>query len=550
MTKTPSMCIFSLTTACTVFATDSVEPARAPELAPLRAASWPDFPAERDLALLLPLEEDPLVPASTRLQGGSTALPASWLDRVDEAFLPTLVEDGFSDESWYEDWRLVSVRISPCAPVARSPALAPASVCWPVVRVVWQPVVGTMDRGGVQIDAWADDRAVHAIYPVATRDTAGRRMDTTAQDRVTGRLDAGGALADLSAADLAAFEASRDRTTAWLLDEVAGLRDRGLPLGSWDGLDDRPELSQDNTTAEAFRQRLVAFLSETADPSDLRELTAFSLPAGRQPSLDDAWVFVQFGSDGRSLLRRSLEVYSRTDGDLLLDYGLDQDAGQTRESPAVEDALAADPYGELHDTVVSSSEDVDEIVDLIVDPEKVFVANTTCATCHRLNGLRFDFHSLSHFEDNAHTISPRVVADVARDRAWSEDWLASEGWETPSAPDDSGTHASAPAEPNETPATASNLPVPYTGDFEITVGDTDHYAVRLEVPTTVTVQVDLEPDAGDLDLVVLDASGSQLALSESTSPIESVTVTLPAGRSVVRVYGYSGATGRYRLQVR
>ena len=549
MSKTLSLCIVSLTVGCASFTTDGFDAARAPSTAPLTAGSWPDFPAERDLALLFPLEEDPLVPASTRLLGGSAALPSSWVDRVGEAFWPTIVEDGFSEESWYEDWRLVSVRVSPCAPVARSPALAPASVCWPVVRLVWQPVVGTMDRGGVQIDAWADDRAIHAIYPVVARDPSGRRMDQSARERVTDRLEAGGRLSDLSAAELAAFEDSRDRTTAWLLDEVAGLRDRRLPLGSWDGLDDRPELAQDSATAQAFRTRLVAFLSETAAPADLRELTAFSLPAGRQPSLDDAWVFVQFGSDGRSLLRRSLEVYSRTDGGLLLDYGLDQDAGQTHESPAVEEALDADPTGELHDTVVSSSEDVDEILDLIVDPEEVFVPNTTCATCHRLNGLRFDFHSLSHFEDNAHTISPRVVADVARDRAWSEDWLAGEGWETPSTTGDSGAAPSAPAEPNETPATASQIPIPYAGDFEIEDGDIDHFAVRLEVPTTVTVQVELEPGSGDLDLAVLDDAGNGLAFSESTSPLESVTVTLPAGRSVIRVYGYGGATGGYRLRI-
>ena len=48
-----------------------------------------------------------------------------------------------------------------------------------------------MDRGGVQIDAWADDRAIHALYPVQPRDTSGRRVDTTARDRVTGALERG-----------------------------------------------------------------------------------------------------------------------------------------------------------------------------------------------------------------------------------------------------------------------------------------------------------------------------------------------------------------------
>ena len=99
MSKTLSLCIVSLTVGCASFATDGFDAAYAPSTAPLTAGSWPDFPSERDLALLLPLEEDPLVPASTRLLGGSAALPSSWVDRVGEAFWPTIVEDGFSEDS-------------------------------------------------------------------------------------------------------------------------------------------------------------------------------------------------------------------------------------------------------------------------------------------------------------------------------------------------------------------------------------------------------------------------------------------------------------------
>ncbi len=95
------------------------------------AADWPDFLAERDLAILLPLTEAPLVPATTSLGGGAVALPSNWVRAVGEAYLGTVIDDGFLEESWYEDWRLVSVRVSPCTPVGRSPALAPASIWWP-----------------------------------------------------------------------------------------------------------------------------------------------------------------------------------------------------------------------------------------------------------------------------------------------------------------------------------------------------------------------------------------------------------------------------------
>lgn len=562
-----SIALLTLATACTldVPRTDEDDGDAVETLA---ASAWADFPSDRDLAVLFPLQEVAVVPADTRLQSGDAALPQAWVDAVSDAYGPTIVADGFGEESWYEDWRLVSMRVSPCAPIARSPALAPASVCWPVVRLVWQPVVGFMDRGGVQIDAWADDRAIHAIYPVQPRDPAGRRVDALPLERVQGALDAGTRYADLSSAEQAAFEDSRDRTTTWLLDTVATLRDADLPVGSWDGIDDRPELTGSAPQRSAFAARLTGFLSQTATAGDLRELTAFSLPAGRQPSGDDAWVFVQFTSDGRDLRRKSLEVYSRRDGDLLLDYGLDQDAGQTRESPAVEAALDADPSGELHDTVVASSTDIDEIADLIADPSQVFVPNTTCASCHRLNGLRFDFHSLSHFEDNAHTVSPRVEADVARDRAWTDAWLAGSAWsEDPDLPatdddeqDDPSTDTGETEdpeeedlepqwEPNDTVAEAIPLRLPVDQDLEITAGDQDIFAIDLEGERRVTVTLTFSNDVGDLDLALADADGVGFDYSATTDDRESLTATLPAGRTLVWVYGFEGATGPYTLRV-
>ena len=72
--------------------------------------------------------------------------------------------------------------------------------------------------------------------------------------------------------------------------------------------------------------------------------------------------------------------------------------------------------------MVESSSDIDDVADLVTDPTKVFVPNTTCATCHRMNGLRFDFHSLSHLEDRDHTVSPRVEADVAHELDWVARW--------------------------------------------------------------------------------------------------------------------------------
>jgi len=414
------LCLSTTLTACDG-AADASASAEAP--AP-RTGVTTGFPAERDLAILLPLEEDALVPADTPLPTGEVLLPEAWVDQVASAYWDTSVGEGFAEESWYMDWRLVSVRISPCAPLAGSPAQAPASVCWPIVRLVWQPVVPDMTRGGVRIDAWADDRAIHALYPLQPRDSAGARVSGSGIGAVRGALALGLGVDQVGDAEWTSYIDERDGTVAWLLGQVEGLRDARLTDDRYAGIDHRPELESPADVGEAFTERLVGLLAQTARPEDLRELTSFSLPAGRQPSGDDSWVFVQFESDGVDLSQRHLELLSRETGELLLDYGLDQDAGQTRESDAVTAALRADPDGPLHDTVVESSADIDLVAALVVDPEQVFVPNTTCATCHRLNDLRFNFHSLSHFEDEDHTVSPRVTEDVARDLRWVREWQA------------------------------------------------------------------------------------------------------------------------------
>lgn len=390
---------------CTQF----VEPGAGPGAPQRWGGVTEDFPAARDLAIVFPLEAEARIGADT-----AGLLPQPWVDTVGEAFVPTVVGEGFQEESWYEDWRLVSVRVVPCAPLAPRPAVAPASVCWPAVRLVWQPVVGFMERGGVPLDAWAEDRALHAIYPLAPRDRYGRRVDGEALEALRS------ALADGIPHDALPVEVQglQDATLGWLLEEVEGLRDADLSAGLWTGVGLRPELLGSDLQAEAFTERLVRFLTLTASPSDLKELTAFSLPAGRQPSGDDAWVFVAFDARDGVLTSRRLEVMSRRTGEVLVDYGWSQDAGQAREAPEVEAALAADPSGELHETVVGSTEEVSRIEAALLDPEAVFVPNTTCATCHRLNDLRFDFHALSSLEDADPTVSPRVVADVAFELAW------------------------------------------------------------------------------------------------------------------------------------
>jgi hypothetical protein len=58
------------------------------------------------------------------------------------------------------------------------------------------------------------------------------------------------------------------------------------------------------------------------------------------------------------------------------------------------------------------------------------------------------------------------------------------------------------------------------------------------------VRIELSHAAGDLDLAAYDAAGAQVGISQGTTDREQVTVP-PGG--FVRVYGYDGAEGAYRL---
>ena len=152
-------------------------------------------------------------------------------------------------------------------------------------------------------------------------------------------------------------------------------------------------------------------------PDDLVELTAFSLPEGRSPAHSDIWVFLQFEGKEGELYQKDLTVLSPNDGRELINMGLDQTVSMAVEDDAVQQAINAGNT-ELEELVIIDPEDVDTLGDAMADPDQFFVPNTSCASCHRLNDIRFDFHSLSHLEDGNVTISPRVVGDVERELWW------------------------------------------------------------------------------------------------------------------------------------
>jgi hypothetical protein len=82
-------------------------------------------------------------------------------------------------------------------------------------------------------------------------------------------------------------------------------------------------------------------------------------------------------------------------------------------------AAANGPYAsEFAQNMILFVPDIRANRERIADGLKVRVQNTTCASCHKLNKLRFDLHNLSYLQGEPMTVSPRVVRDVAIDMAW------------------------------------------------------------------------------------------------------------------------------------
>ena len=187
---------------------------------------------------------------------------------------------------------------------------------------------------------------------------------------------------------------------------------------AYESFDVRPEMYESDSIRSEFQNNLRWFLGEFAPPSDLDELTSFSLPEGRRPADIDLWIFVGFdGNQGLPTLKE-LNVIGRDSGEELVRIGPSQTVSVGVEDEAVENELARG-NGELADSVIVTGNDIDVMGEAMANPYEFLVPNTSCASCHRLNPLRFDFHALSGFEDRGISVSPRVEQDVARDMVWS-----------------------------------------------------------------------------------------------------------------------------------
>lgn len=107
-------------------------------------------------------------------------------------------------------------------------------------------------------------------------------------------------------------------------------------------------------------------------------------------------------------------------------------------------------------------------------------------------------------------------------------------------------------EPNETQATAKTIALGTTNTAAITTAtDVDYFKV-VATTTSKNVYTLIGPAGKDYDLFVYNSAGTQIGVSESPTPNETVTLTnQAAGTYYIKVIGYGGAntTACYSLKV-
>lgn len=387
--------------------------------------------AASDLAVILPADAEPAasILAKSTLAPARPLFEASWYDALRKAYESTPVGSALDAENSFDDWRLVSFRVVPCAPLGHSLAVDADTFCWPETRLVWQPVQkGILINGHVNV-YFADDRAAHALYDVAAASVL-PASDATEADALLAkaRAQATGQGPALDGAALQRFTTLRDEVARRYLKAALEMRDPGLSSASYAQLGPRPEYPADaarlDPKARAFRARMATFLTKFAPTERVKELTSFSLPEGRQPPLLDEWVFVQFEGRAGRLVQRDIELRSSIDGRLLFNFGKSAVGTQRRDDPALHSEVDAGRLSdadrqEVENAVMLFASDKTRLRDTVADRRRTLVPNTSCASCHKMNGDPFDFHNLSYLDDRPMAVTPRVKRDVELDLDWA-----------------------------------------------------------------------------------------------------------------------------------
>lgn len=379
----------------------------------LPMTQWSEI-ARQDIAILMPRHDTIRIAMSDETPAGPI-FPERWYEDVKDAFELTAVQDAFEAESWLDDWQIVSIRIAPCSPLGKQAGAHATMYCWPEVRLVWQPIIYDFFIGWTTVPAYADDRAIHALY--RTFPDKNEPSARTAIDEVRRYLDAGlQPPSELSST----FTTLRNEAISQLLGSTLQLRGPTISAAELNQLSMRVETQMEAANHVAFTDRLRAFVAAFCPPTSLHALTSFSLPEGRDPAGIDTWVFLAFDADGGELQQTELTIADPVTGDTLFSFGMSETVAAAAADEVVTDAMAADAELEeqLSPRLVQSSADRESVASLVNDPNQTLVPNSGCASCHSLNKFTFDFHNLSYLQEMDMTISDRVVNDVEHDLNW------------------------------------------------------------------------------------------------------------------------------------
>jgi len=86
-------------------------------------------------------------------------------------------------------------------------------------------------------------------------------------------------------------------------------------------------------------------------------------------------------------------------------------------------------------------------------------------------------------------------------------------------------------------------------DAEIEDAGADYFKLSLTKTTAMKVQIAFSHSKGDLDMALYNSKGQKLKVSEGTTNSELISMSLARGTYYLKVYGYSGATGKYVIEL-
>jgi hypothetical protein len=371
---------------------------------------------EKDLAVLL--DRNPGTAIRFQNSGTRELFSFNWYQQVLTSFRSTPVGNALERENLYSDWQLTGIRIAPCMPLGVTPRDRVQDHCWPEVRLVWQPFVNV----GPVREVFADDRAIHAIYDVFPSDALNQGELQRVVD-LRNRLLAfyhGGRdpMNRLDAREEAEFVALRDKVIHRMLGNVMWLR-AFTSSTVYQGFGLRPELG--TTQGSEFRRRLLTWLQAYTPERMVKEVAAFSLPAGRAPGAINVWSFVSLHGQEGQLVSRPLWITSARSGRTLVNFGHQMSATRQQDDARFFNTQFGPAVAqELVDTVIFGSIDRARLLPKIADRNQILVGNTSCASCHRFQNDPNNFHNMSYFV-NFPQIS--VAERVRRDVAWDLQWL-------------------------------------------------------------------------------------------------------------------------------